>query len=226
MSAARRAVAALAAAGLVLAPSAAGAVDRNGTAGLDAIKQAAHSAIETRLTALNVATTVIKASNFMGADQATIASMLAADGSGLKALDTKIQGDTTTAEARADAQKIYTDYRIFALALPVAHMTRAADVVTKLVVPHLTTAEAKLQTAITEKGATSLQPLLDDMKAQTAAAGRLATPLPAALEALKPADWNANHDVLQPDRTAIETARADLRKARQDARQILEGLKK
>lgn len=221
-----RTLAALAAAGLTLAPTAAGAVDRTGTVGLDAVKQAAHAAIEARLTALNAASSIIKSSAFMGADQTAITSMLQGDVSGLTALDATIQADTTTAQARADAQKIYTDYRVFALALPVAHMTRAADVITKLVVPHLTTAEAKLQAAITAKGTTDLQPLLDDMKAQTAAADSLAAPLPAALEALRPADWNANHEVLSPDRTALETARADLRKARQDARQIIEGLKK
>jgi hypothetical protein len=207
----------------LVAPVAAGAIDR--TAGLDALKQAAHTAIEVRLTALNTATAAVNAATYMGADQATITGKLQADVSGLQALDTQIQADATVAALRADAQKVYVDYRVFALAIPVAHMTRAADLVGKEVVPHLTTAATRLQTAITAKGTTALQPLLDDMKAQTAAAQQLVGPLPAALEALTPASWNADHEVLRPARTALETARADVRKARQDARQIVAGLR-
>lgn len=218
------AIVALALAAGVVAPTAAGAIDR--AAGLAALQQAAHAAVEARLTALSGAVTAISASTFMGADQAAITTMLQGDITGLTALDAKIQADTTLVDARNDTQTIYTDYRVFALVLPVAHMTRAADVLVKLVIPHLTTAEGKLQTAITAKGATALQPLLDDMKTQTAAAAQLAGALPAALVGLKPADWNANHEVLGADRTALETARADVRKARQDARQIIDGLRK
>jgi hypothetical protein len=220
----RRAIVPLAVAGLLTAPAQAGATE--GTAGLETVKHAAHTAILARLAALNTATAVINGSSFMGADLAGVKGKLQADVSGLTALDQKIQADTTTAQARADAQTIFTDYRVYALMLPVAHMTRAADAVTKVVAVHLGRVADRLQDAITNRGATDLQPALDDMKAQIDAAVRLATPLPAALAALKPADWNANHQVLQPDRTALETARSDLKKARASAAAVIRGLKK
>ena len=55
---------------------------------------------------------------------------------------------------------------------------------------------------------------------------QLVSGLPAELEALKPADWNANHAVLQPSRDSLQSARLDLRRARQDARDIVSGLTK
>jgi hypothetical protein len=219
-----RGIAGLAVAGLLAAPAAAGAA--TGTAGLDTIKQAAHTAIENRLTALNAAIAVVNGSSFMESDQGVIKGELQADVSGLTALDQKIQSDTTTEQAKADAQTIFTDYRVFALMLPVAHMTRASDAIVHVVAPHLDNVAAKLQDAITKKGATSLQATLDDMKAQIAAAVKLASPLPTRLEVLKPADWNANHEVLQPDRSALEQARTDLKKARSDAAAIITGLRK
>lgn len=219
----RAAVVALSLAGLVAAAPAAGALDR--TPGLDAVKQAAHTAVQARVTALEAADAVVASSAFMGADQAVVRRLLQGDVAGLRALDAEIQADTALAEARADAQRVYTDYRVFALALPVAHLTRAADAVVAVAVPRLTAAHDRLQAAVTAKGTAALQPLLDDMKAQTDAARGLAAPLPAALAALTPATWNADHEVLQPHRAALETARADLRRARQDARQVVAGLR-
>lgn len=212
----RAAVVALSLAGLVAAAPAAGALDR--TPGLDAVKQAAHTAVQARVTALEAADAVVASSAFMGADQAVVRRLLQGDVAGLRALDAEIQADTALAEARADAQRVYTDYRVFALALPVAHLTRAADAVVAVAVPRLTAAHDRLQAAVTAKGTAALQPLLDDMKAQTDAARG-----PAA--ALTPATWNADHEVLQPHRAALETARADLRRARQDARQVVAGLR-
>lgn len=194
--------------------------------GLPAIKAAAHQAIVARVGALNTAVGVVQGSSYMGSDQAALITWMQGDVSGLQQLDQTIQADTTAAAAKADAQKVFTDYRVFALVIPVVHMVRAADLATNKIAPDFQAAEPKLQAAITKRGATSLQPLLDDLKTQVANAVQLASPLPGQLEGLRPPAWNANHALLQPDRQALETVRTDLRTAREDSRKIVAGLKK
>jgi hypothetical protein len=193
-------------------------------AGPAAAKQAAHVAIERRVASLNTAVGLVESSTFLGVDQVTLVHLMQSDVSGLQQLDQTIQADTTLQAVRADARKIFTDYRVYALVLPVVHMVRGADAITNVIVPKLDAAASHLQDAITQQNRSNLQPLLDDLKTQTAGAQQLAGGLPGKLEALKPADWNANHAVLQPSRDTLQSARIDLRQARQDARDIVSGL--
>ncbi|HEV7536164.1 MAG TPA: hypothetical protein VGP90_11050, partial [Acidimicrobiia bacterium] len=55
---------------------------------------------------------------------------------------------------------------------------------------------------------------LDAMKAQIASGVAAAGTIPGAVLGLSPADWNANHDVLQPSRQQLRVARTDLKVAR------------
>jgi hypothetical protein len=218
----------LLAAGLtVLAPlavaSAAGAEER--PQGIEALKQAAHTAIVERTTALDRATAVVRRSPFMGDDAAARIDAMYTASVGLQALDAEIQGDTTVASVREDAAKITRDYRVFVLVLPVTHLTRSADAVTAEAVPKLDRLAVKLQKAIDAKGAASLQPLLDDLKAKAADASQQASPVPSSIGSLTAADWNADHEVLSPARHSVRTAREDVRAARADARKIIDGLK-
>ena len=194
--------------------------------GLPAIKAAAHQAIVARVGALNTAIGVVDQSSFMGADQATLVNGMHTDITGLTQLDQTIQADTTVATAKADAQKVFTEFRIYALVLPVVHMVRASDLVTAKLVPDFNTVETKLQAAITKQDEPNLEHFLDDMKTKVGAAQQAVSPLPAQLEALTPVSYNANHAVLQPARETLETARTDLRAAREDAHDIVAGLKK
>lgn len=207
---------------LGMTPGSAGAAE----VGLPGIKAAAHQAIGARVGALNTAIGVVQGSAFMGGDQSALVTWMQSDVSGLQQLDQTIQADSTTAAAKADAQKVFTDYRVYALVIPVVHMVRAADLATNKIAPDFQAAEPKLQAAITKQGATNLQPLLDDLKTQVANAVQLAAPLPGQLDPLRPPAWNANHALLQPYRQALETVRTDLRTARADARKIHAGLKK
>ena len=123
-----------------------------------------------------------------------------------------------------EQQEIFSDYRVYALVLPVGHMVRAVDVVDNLIAPALNQAAGMFETAITTRGLTSLQPTLDDMKAQLATAAQATSGLAARLEALTPAQWNASHEVLSSPRSSLDAARDALRKARQDGNTILAGL--
>ena len=218
----RFAAAATVTAGVALTATAAGAVDT--TAGLQTIKDNAHAAITNRVTALNKTISSVNGDAFLGPDQAALVTGMQNDITGLNALDTTIQGDSTVTAARADAQKIFTDYRIYALVLPVTHMVVAADAMTNVVIPKMNTVASTLQVVITKLNATAQQATLDDMKTQIAAAKTATDGLSAELQAFTPAQWNANHDLLSADRGRLQTARADLGKARHDATTIVAAL--
>jgi hypothetical protein len=219
----RYAMATAVAAGLSLTATAAQAADS--PTSLGAIQTAAHTAITTRVTMLNNAITVVKGRSDLGADQAARVTVMQNDITGLTQLDSTIQADTTIPAARADARKIFTDYRIFALVLPVTHMVVATDTIDNTVVPRLNDVVTKLQDLITKKNATGQQATLDDMKAQIAAAQTATNGLSADLQTFTPAQWNANHTLLQPDRDKLRSARADLVEARQDAKSIVAALR-
>jgi hypothetical protein len=219
----RYAVATAVAAGLSLSATAAWAADS--PTSLDAIKTAAHTAITTRVARLNSAITIVNQRTDLGSDQAARVTVMQDDITGLNQLDSTIQADTTVVAARTDARKIFTDYRIFALVLPVTHMVVAMDTIDNTVVPRLNDVVTKLQDLITKNNATNQQATLDDMKAQIAAAQTATTGLSADLQSFTPAQWNANHTLLQPDRDKLRSARADLVTARQDAKSIVAALR-
>jgi hypothetical protein len=210
--------------GLTLTATSAGAVDS--TTGLQAIKDAAHTAITNRITDLNKAITSVNGTTFLATDKTALVTGMKNDITGLKALDTTIQADTTTTAAKTDAQKIFTDFRIYALVLPVTHLVVATDAITNVVMPKMTTVADALQLIITKTNATAEQPKLDDMKAQIAAAQTATNGVSADLQSFTPTQWNANHDLLTPDRAKLQTARMDLGKARSDAAAIVVALLK
>src|SRR3954468_14462020 len=214
----RGAVAAAVTAGLSLTATTAWAADNR--PGLDAVKQAAHTAVTNRVTALNRAITAVNQAPNLGTDQAALVTTMQHDISGLGDLDTTIQADTTVGDAKADARKVFTDFRVFALVLPVTHMVVATDRIDNAVIPRLDDVVTKLQGLITEANATNQQATLDDMKTQIAAAQTATNGLSADLQAFTPAQYNADHSLLSGDRAKLRTARADLQKARQDAKSI------
>jgi hypothetical protein len=191
---------------------------------LQTVKDEARVAIAGRVAALHTAIGAVGGSAYMGADRGILTGAMQSDITGLTQLEATIQADTTLETARADAGKIYTDYRIYALVLPVTHMVRATDAIQNEIVPALTTVAGGFQAVIDRKGATGQQATLDDMKAQIAAARQATNGLAPRLEAFTPAQWNADHTLLTADRAALQTARADLVKARQDARTLTKAL--
>jgi hypothetical protein len=223
----RTCLALAAATGLVVALSGSVATAETAApdAGLSFVKWKSHVAITERVRALFVAGAIAKNSPYMGDHAQQRIDAMAQVGRDLWALNLKIQSDITTAEALADASRIATDFRVYVLVLPVTHLTRAADLVTNKLVPAHEKVAANLQDAITTKDRSDLQPLVDDMNASIEAANDAAAPLPDQLASFTAADWNANHELLTPARRALETARAELKAARDDARAIVAELK-
>jgi hypothetical protein len=133
------------------------------------------------------------------------------------------------ATAAADYKTIFTGYRVYAVAIPQAHLAAAADRLTSTTVPRLTTAQSKLAAALAGKDASKSTPALladlADMSTQITAASSALSGVSANALAVTPADYNANHAVLSPIRSSVETAIADLKKAAADGKTVLAALK-
>jgi hypothetical protein len=129
-----------------------------------------------------------------------------------------IKADTDLATLRDHCRSIFEDNRVFALVLPrtrlVVGADTAADAGAKLhdVAGKLADAIAKEEAAGRDMGQAKAD--LDAMKAQIASAVAAAGTVPGSVLGLSPADWNANHDVLQPARQSLRVARTDLKVAR------------
>jgi len=167
---------------------------------------------------------VAAAGGLADANRAALEAQLGADTSGLTALRAEIDGETNVAALRADLKKIVTDFRIYALVVPVTAEVIATDAELAGVV-RLATLGAKLQARIdvdkaAGKDVTQAQSDLDAMRAKTAQVSALVAGIPASVLALTPAQLNAGtaRPILASSRTSLQNGRGLLVGARADAR--------
>jgi len=162
--------------------------------------------------------------------QVALQAILDDSAAGLRALRAEIEADTTLAELRQDIKSIFEDFRIYALVVRQVWLVMAADTVD--------VAGARLG-----ETAEDLAVLIERAEAAgqdvTAAKEHLAAMEAAIAEALAgvegvagdvlpltPADWNAGTagPILREARQAIVDAKADLRTALAEARQVIAAL--
>lgn len=160
---------------------------------LETAKTAITSRIDKRLEALKKDEGNLAAAKQVQAEHRdTLTKLIADQRAGLTALKTKVQGETTGAAVKADAQSMVFDYRVFVLTGPKVRLTAAID--TELA------AAAKMRTL----------PGADTAKLDAIAAalkGKVDT-----LLAIKPGpDADAIKGQLQPVRAATKTAHTDLK---------------
>ncbi|HZQ86255.1 MAG TPA: hypothetical protein VFA83_15515 [Acidimicrobiales bacterium] len=186
-----------------------------GTQGLAGIQQAAAAAINARVKTLTTAVADLGKVP-PGCDVSALMSTAQADITKLQALEAKIQADTTVQDAKADAQTIFTDFRVYALVVPVDEMVvatcRTTDAANKV-----NTLVQKLQ-GVNDP---NIAALVTDMGNQAQAALAAVNHLASTLEGYSPSDWNSDHDLLKGARQSLRTARQDLEKARDDGHKIL-----
>lgn len=192
-----------------------------GTGDLTRIKARAKAAIDARVASLDHMLSVLQADTGLGSDQAVLVSTAQKDVAGLQQLAQTIAADTTVAQAKADAQTIFTAYRVYALVLPVDRMVRAADRATGVAIPRLDQVAARAAGSSNPTVAS----LAADIRQQTQAASQALAGLAARVEGYTPAEWNANHQLLTADRADVKTALQDLQKARDDVKQIRQQLR-
>ena len=186
--------------------------------------------INRRLQTLDKLNSLINsATHLTASDKSSLQSEVNSTISGLSALKTKLDSDTTVAAARTDAQSIYTEYRVYALVVPKIHLIKLADDI-QATDNKLTSLAGKLQDRITSaqssgKDVDTLQKELTDLNAQIAAAQNIAGNIETKVITLEPSDYNTDHKVLSGDSAQLKTARSDDQTAFNDAKNITNQLK-
>ena len=99
-------------------------------------------------------------------------------------------------------------------------MAAVADGIDVTAIPTLTTFSTKAQSKVNPANQAALQPLIDDLNAQIAAATNATSGLATSVLGDTPAQWNANHAILAPAAGSVHTAVAGIAKARSDVQQI------
>ena len=188
--------------------------------------------IQRRFTTLDTLSKAVSGSKVLtAADAATLAAEIGATKSGLTSLKTTIDAETSIPALKTEIARIATDFRVYVLVGPQVRLVTAADAL-----PAAQAAFAKIDTTLTGriaaakaagKDTAAAQADLDAMnKAVTQAVG-LATPLPAKLLPLTPAQYNAGtaSPLLNSARTDLLQARNLLKAAARDARACRDALK-
>lgn len=147
----------------------------------------------------------------------------------LNNLKTKIDADTDLTTLRTDVKSIVQSYRVYAFYIPQIRILAAADVMSTTA-DNLTVLSNKLQTLITSSGATgatltSLQNFLSDMNLKIKEANDIYQSVETEVLALTPAGYPANKTTLVDARSKLKTGAANLKTARDDAKQIVKDLR-
>ena len=192
---------------------------------LAGIKAKAATDITDRVNDLHAAIARVNAAKGLGAGQATLVSYLGTDIAPLQQLNQTIQADGTLQQAALDFGTIFSDYRVYRLVLPAAHIAADADRATTSAIPTLTADAAKAQARVNPANQATLQPLVDDLNGQVGTATNATNGLATAVLAFTPAQWNANHALLNASEASDHTATGALEKGRADVKQIVQDLR-
>jgi len=201
-------------------------------ASVDALRAFGDCEINRRLNDLGMLASKIGGSKVLtSSDKAALAAIVSAEQSGLAGLKTTIDSETDIKALRADIVKIATDFRECVLVMPQVNLVSAADGVLAAQAK-FSQIDSALQKRIDAakaagKDVAAAQAALDAMNASVTAAVNLATPLPAPLLALTPAQYNAGTagPIIASARTALGHARDDLKSAATSAKAARGALK-
>jgi hypothetical protein len=195
------------------------------TGSLSEIKARAGSAVSHRVNILNSAVANIDAEKDLGAaGRAQLHAFLSADIPRLRQQRHVVAADTVVAQAQHDYVDIFYGFRVFRLVLPAASLAARADRVTKIDLPALRAAVSKAQAAAGGQNQARVEPLVQDLQRQIAAATSGTQGLASTVLAYTPAEWNANNALLTPETTAVSTAEGAIRQGRADVQQIQQEL--
>jgi hypothetical protein len=187
---------------------------------LQRLKDRAARAIDARVRELAGAIKGVQDRPWMGADGTTLVTNMQADISSLETLGSKIQADTTVPQVLADTDLIFTQYRVFALVQPVVADVIRIDRITNITLPYLAKEIAYLQSRENSSNQGVIGPIIANMQTQDQTAATDTNGLSAELIAFTPAQWNANHGLLNGPTTnmllaarAVGTSERDLAEA-------------
>jgi hypothetical protein len=170
------------------------------------VQAQAAAAISIRLSALQAAIKTVQGESFLGSDATTLVNDMQSDITGLEALGTKIAADTTVAQAIADADMIFTEFRVYYVMLPVVHDVTKIDSIVNVDIPALSKDVTTLQGEENSSNQPFIGPLISGMQSEIQVATGATTGLVADLLAYTPAEWDSNHRLFSTAETAIQTA--------------------
>ncbi len=186
--------------------------------------------IARRLATLNTLTAKINAATKLSSsDKTTLSNEVSSTTSGLTALKTQLDADTTIAAAHTDAESIFTEYRVYALVAPKVGLIKVADD-QQVTQSKLTALSTKLQSRITAeqqagKDVTQPQSELTDMNSKITSAQSISNKIETSVITLQPTDYNNDHAILSGDNAELKTAHTDDQAAFTDANNIVSSLK-
>jgi hypothetical protein len=192
---------------------------------VDALRAFGNCEIERRFTTLTTLSTRITSSTTLtSSDAAALTAEIGATRTGLTDLKATIDAETAIPALKAEVARIATDFRVYLLVGPQVNLVSGADRVVASQ-SNFTKVNTNLAARIAAakaagKDTTTAQSDLDAMNAAVTKAIGLATPLPATLLPLTPAQYNAGTagPVLNSARAALVQARDLLKSAVQDAK--------
>ena len=193
---------------------------------LAAVKARGDAAVSARLATLAAATGLIGSAVDLGpGERSALSNLVSGQQSGLTALRSTIDGDTTVAQAVADVESIVTSYRVYVLTAPKVHLVIAADR-GAAAAAGLTGVVASLREAIAaEQGAgrdvAAAQAGLARLTTEVAAVSVAVGQVPGEVLPLTPAGYPANRATLVAAAGSMAPAHQDLVQAVQLAHRII-----
>lgn len=233
----RRIVAGTVLSGLTIAGVTAGAISAGADPAtsvsgpkLDAARTKCLSAIDRRISRLDELTSKVGDDEHLtDAHRSTLSGIVSHALDGMNTLRPQVQGATDAASLRTSCTAVVDDYRVFALVAPQVHLTRVADAAA-FGINKLAGVDTKIDDAISAaaaagKDVTKATADADAFSAAVAKVGTDVSGLADSVLALTPADYNANHNVLDAARAQAKTARTDAQAARTAGQAVRADLK-
>ena len=109
-------------------------------------------------------------------------------------------------QAIADADLIFTEFRVYYVMLPVVHDVSSIDYIVNVDLPALSKDITTLQGQENSSNQPFIGPLISGMQSEVQIATGATTGLVAELLAYTPAEWDSNHRLFSTAQTAIQTA--------------------
>ncbi len=188
---------------------------------LTGMQAEAAAAVKQRIASLDAAVSRVGATTTdLGSGQSTLSAYLGTDIQPLVQQGRTVAADTNVVQAQKDYQDIFSGFRIYRLVIPAAAIAGQADRIANTEVPGLTAAAAKAQAAVNSRNKATIEPLLQDLGHQIAAASTATQGLAATVLAYTPAQWNADYSLLSPAASSVVTANVAIHQAQADVVQI------
>ncbi len=180
-----------------------------------------NTALTNRVNQLSSLSSEVTTSVFVTAsDRATLGTDVANELAGIRALQTKVAGDTTCAQVVADGQAMVIDFRVYVVMTPQVHLANTGDIEAS-VAAQLKALEPGIATSITlaqsnGKNVLAATAASADFDRQVTAALNASAGISGSVLSFTPASYPAVWASFVADRARLVTGRAAIKQATLD----------